>query len=138
MTKFISNIAYKVLQDQFSSVDQSYLTLCEPMNHSTPGLPIHHQLPESTKPMSIVSVIPSNHLILCHPLLLLPSVSPSIKVCSNESILLIRWQKTGVSAAASVLSMNTQDQFPPGWTDWISLQSKRLSRVFSNTTVQKH
>ena len=61
------------------------------MNYSTPGLPVHHQLPESPKPMSIVSVMPSNHLILCRPLLLLPF--PSIRVFSNESILHIRWPK---------------------------------------------
>ena len=63
------------------------------MNRSTPGLPVHHQLLESTKPMSIESVMPSNHLILCRPLLLLPSVFPSIRVFSNESALCIRWPK---------------------------------------------
>ena len=63
------------------------------MNRSMPGLPIHHQLSESPKPMSIVLVIPSNHLILCHPLLLLPSIFPNIKVFSNESTLHIRWPK---------------------------------------------
>ena len=60
------------------------------MNCSTPGLPVHHHLPESTHPMSIESVMPSNHLILCHPLLLLPSIFPSIRVFSNESALRIR------------------------------------------------
>ena len=64
------------------------------MNHSTPGLPIHYQLPESTpKPMSIELVMPSNHLILCHPLCLLPSIFPSIRVFSNESAFHIRWPK---------------------------------------------
>ena len=63
------------------------------MNCSTPGLPIHHQLRESTKPMSIESMMPSNNLILCHPLLLLPSIFPSIRVFSNESALCIRWPK---------------------------------------------
>ena len=63
------------------------------MNHSTPGLPVHHQLPESTQPMSIESVMPSNHLILCCPLLLLPSNFPSIRIFSNESALCIRWPK---------------------------------------------
>ena len=61
------------------------------MNHSTAGLPV--QVPSPPKPMSIVSVMPSNHLILCHPLLLLPSISPSIRVFSNESALRIRWPK---------------------------------------------
>ena len=90
------------------------------------------------KLMSIESVMPSNHLILCHLLLLLPSVFPSIRVFSNESVLHIRWPKYGVSASGSVLPVNIQDRFPLGWTGWISLQSKGLSRVFSNTTVQKH
>ena len=90
------------------------------------------------KPMSIESVMPYHHLILCHPLLLLPSIFPSIRVFSNESTLPIRWPKYWVSASTSVLPMNTQDWSPLGWTGWISLQSKGLSRVFSNTTVQKH
>ena len=78
---------------QFSSVTQLYLTLCDPMNCSTPGLPVHHQLQSSPKPMSIESVMPSNHLILCLPLLLLPSIFPSIRVFFNESALCIRWPK---------------------------------------------
>ena len=65
----------------------------DPMNCSTPGLPVHHQLPSSPKPMSIESVMPSNHLIFRHPLLLLPSIFPSIRVFSNESDLRIRWPK---------------------------------------------
>ena len=89
------------------------------------------------KSMSIESVMPSNHLILCHPLIL-PSIFPSIRVFSNESALCIRWPNIGVSASTSVLPMNTQDWSPLGWTGWISLQSRGLSRVFSNTTVQKH
>ena len=71
---------------QFSSVAQSCPTLYSPMDHSTPGLPVHHQL----KLMSIKSVMPSNHLLLCHPLLLAPSIFPSIRVFSNESVLRIR------------------------------------------------
>ena len=72
---------------QFRSVTQSCPTLCDPMNRSTPGLPVYHQLPESTQPMSIESVMTSSHLILCRPLLLLPSTFPSIRVFSNESAL---------------------------------------------------
>ena len=93
------------------------------------------------KLMSIELVIPLNHLILClcHPLLLLPSIFPSIRVFSNESVLCIRWPKSiGVSASASVLPMNIQDWFLLGLTGCISLLSKGLSRVFSNNTVQKH
>ena len=78
---------------QFSSVAQSYPTLCDPMNRSTPGLPIHHQLPEFIKLTSIESVMPSSHLILCCPLLLLPPIPPSIRVFSNESTLRMRWPK---------------------------------------------
>ena len=76
---------------QFSSVAQSCPTLCDPMNCSTPGLPVHHQLPEFTQTQSIESVMPSSHLILCRPLLLLPSIFPSIRVFSNESALCNRW-----------------------------------------------
>ena len=90
------------------------------------------------KPMSIVSVMPSNHLILCCPLLLLFSTFPRIRVFSNESALRIRWPNIGVSASASVLPMNSQDWSPLGWTGWTSLQSKGLSRVFSSTTIWKH
>ena len=79
--------------NQFSSVAQSCLTLCDPMNHITPDLPVHRQIWSPTKPMSIESVMPSNHLILCHPLILLPSIFPCIRVFSNESALYIRWPK---------------------------------------------
>ena len=88
--------------------------------------------------MSIKLVMPSNHLILCRPLFLLPPIPPSIRVFSNESTLHLRWPSTGVSASASILPMNTQDWSPLEWTGWISLQSKGLSRVFYSTTVQKH
>ena len=74
---------------QFSSVAQSYPTLCNPMNRSTPGLPVHHQLPKFTA----THVHQVSHLILCHPLLLLPSIFPSIRVFSNESVLPIRRPK---------------------------------------------
>ena len=87
---FSWNLKESTLSVQFSSVAQSCLTLCDPMN-STPGLPIHNQLPESTQTHVPESVMPSNHLILCCPLLLLPSIFPSIRVFSNESALRIRW-----------------------------------------------
>ena len=90
------------------------------------------------KLMSIESVMPSNHLILCHLLLLLPPIFPSIRVFSNESALCIRWPKYWSSASASVLPMNSQDLSPLGWTGWISLLYKGLLRIFSNTTVKKH
>ena len=90
------------------------------------------------KLMSIESVMPSSHLILCHPLLLLPSIFPSIGSFPVSHLFPSGGQITGVSASASVLPVNIQDWSPLGWTSWISLQSKGLSRVFSNTTVQKH
>ena len=85
--------------------------------------------------MSFESVMLSNHLILCHPLLLLPSMYPSIRVFSNESIF---HEGIGASTSASVLPLNIQSCFPLGLIILISLLSKRLSRVISNTTVQKH
>ena len=90
------------------------------------------------KLMSIELVMPSNHLILCRPLLFLPSVFPSIRVFSNELVLCIRQSKYGASASASVLPMNTQDWFPLGLTGLSSLLPKALSRVFSSTTIWKH
>jgi len=89
------------------------------------------------KPMPIELVMPSNHLILCRLLLLLPSIFPNIRVFSNESALCIRWPKYWHFNFSISLS-NEQDWFPLVWTGWISLQSKGLSGVFSNTTVQKH
>ena len=78
---------------QFSSVAQSYPTLCNPMNCNTPGLPVPHQPWSSLRLTSIESVMPSSHLILCCPLLLLPTIPPSIRVFSNESTLCMRWPK---------------------------------------------
>ena len=82
--------------------------------------------------------MPSNRLILCHSLLLLPSAFPSIRVFSKSQLFASGGQSIGASALASVLPVNIQDWSPLGWTGWISLQSKGLSRVFSSTTVQKH
>ena len=90
------------------------------------------------KLMSIESVMTSNHLILCHPLLLQPSIFPSIRVFLTSQLFASGGWSIGTSASASVLPMNTQDWSPVGWTGWISLQSKGLSRIFYNTTVQKH
>ena len=83
----------RIASVQFSSVAQSCPTVCDPMNPSTPGLPVHHQLPELLKLMPIESVMPSSHLILCCPFLLLPPIPPSIGVFSNESTLHMRWPK---------------------------------------------
>ena len=78
---------------QFSSVTQLCPTLCDPMNRSKPGLHVHHNSQRLPKLMSIESLMPSNHLILCHPFLLLPSIFPSIRVFSSESALHTRWPK---------------------------------------------
>ena len=192
---------------QFSSVTQSCPTLCNPANRSTPGLPVHYQLPELTQTHvhQVGDAIQPSHPL--SSLLLLPPIPPSIRVFSNESTLRVRWPKywsfsfsispsnehpglislrmdwldllavkrtlksllqhhsskasigssqiemagmnidilgiselkcTGISALASFFPKNTQGWSPSEWTGWISLQSKGLSRVFSNTTVQKH
>ena len=112
-------------------------TLCDPMDSSTPGLPVHHQLLEFTQ--THVHLV-GDAIQPSHPL---SSPSPAFNLSQhlglfNESVLHIRWPKYGVSALASVLPKNTQDWSPLEWTGWISFQSKGLSTVFSNTTVQKH
>ena len=120
----------------FSLVAQSCLTLCDPMDCSMPALPVHHQLPEFTQThVHWVSdaVQPSHPLLSPSPTFNLSSVSfPMTQFFASGG------QSIGVSASASVLPMNIQDWFPLGLTGWISLQSKGLSRVFSNTIVQKH
>ena len=87
---------------------------------------------------SIESVMPSSHLILCRPPLLLPPIPPSIRVFSNESVLPMRWPKYWSFSFSISPSKEIQDWSPLECSGWISLQSKGLSRVFSNTTVQKH
>ena len=123
----------------FSSVQFSHSvvpTLCQPMNLSMPGLPVHHQLLEFTQThVHWVgdAIQPSHPLLSPSP----PAPNPS----QHQGLFqLFAWggQSVGVSNSASVLPMNTQDWSPLGWTCWISLQSKGLSRVFSNTIVQKH
>ena len=114
----------------------SHVWLCDPMNHSTPGLPVHQQLPEFTQ---------------THVCWVGDAIQPSVVPFSSRPQSLqapgsfpmsqhFAWggQSIGVSASASVLPMNSQDWTPLEWTGWICLQSKGLSRVFSNTTVQKH
>ena len=127
---------------QFSSVAQSSLTLCDPVNRSTPGLPVHHQLPQFTQThiRQVGDAIqPSHSLLSPSP----PAPNPSLLWKASESFpmsQLFAWggQSTGVSASASFPAKKSQGWSPSEWTGWISLQSKGLSRVFSNTTVQKH
>ena len=123
----------------FSSVAQSCPILCNPMNCSMPGIPVHHQLLEFTQ-----TSCPSSQW--CHPTILssvipfssCPQSFPASGSFQKSQLFASGGQSIGVSALASVLPMNTQDWSPLGWTGWISLQSKGFSRVFSNTTVQKH
>ena len=105
---------------QFSSVAQLCLTLCNPMDCSTPGFPVHHHLLELLKLMSIELMMPSNHLILCCPLLLLPSIIPSIRVFSNESVLHIRWPKYW-SLSFSISLSNEYSGLISFRMDWLDL-----------------
>jgi len=121
------------------SVIQSCPTLCNPVNHSTPGLHIHHQLPSSHKLMSIELVMPSSHLILCSPLLLLPPIPPSIRVFSNESTLHMRWPKYW-SFSFSISPSKEHPgliSFRMDWLDLLAVQGT-LKSLLQPTTVQKH
>ena len=120
------------------SVVQLCLTPCDLMDCSIPGFPVLHHLPSLLKLMSIEQVMPSNHLILCCPLLLLPSVFPSIRVFSSESALHIRWPNYWSFSFSISPSNEYSDCFPLGWTGLISLLSMGLSRVFSSITIGKH
>ena len=119
----------------FSSVAQLSLTL-RPHGLQHARLPCPS--PSLLKLMSVASVMPSNHLILCCPLLLPPPSFPASGPFPVSQFFASGGQSIGVSASTSVLPMNTQDRSPLEWTTWVSLQSKGLSRVFSNITVQKH
>ena len=112
---------------QFSSVAQLCSTLHDPMDHSTPGIPVHHQLPEFTQLISIESVMPSNHLIICRPPLLPPSIFPSIRVFSNESILHIRWPKYW-SFSFNISPSNEHSGLFSIRVDWLDLFSVQGTR----------
>ena len=128
------------LRGSISSVTQSYPTLCDPMDCSRRSFPVCHQLPEFAQ----THVWVSDAIQPSHPLS--PSSPPALNLSQKQSpesfqmsqLSVSGGQSIGASASASVLPMNIQDWSPLGWTGWISLQSKGLSRVFSNTTVQKH
>ena len=123
---------------QFTSVTQSCLTLCDPMNHSSQASLAITNSWSLPKLMSIELVMPSSHLILCCPLRLLPQISPSIRVFSNESTLHMRWPKYW-SFSFSISPSKEHPgliSFRMDWLDLVAVQG--LSRVFSNTTVQKH
>ena len=136
---FIYVYIYLGFTVQFSSVAQLCPTPCNPMDCSTPGLPVHHRLPgvysnscpwsQWCHPTISSSVVPFSFHLQSFP------ASGSFPM---SQFFVSGGQNIGVSASASVLPMNIQDWSPLEWTGWISLQSKGLSRVFSNTTVQKH
>ena len=111
---------------QFSSVTQSCPILCDPRNRSTPGLPVHHQLPEFIQTHVIESVMPSSHLILCRPLLLLPPIPPSIRVFSSESTLRMRWPEYW-SFSFSLSPYNEHPgliSFRMDWLDLLAVQGQ--------------
>ena len=132
LTSILQNLS------QFSSVAQLCLTLCDSMDCSTPGLPVHHQSWSLLKLMFINSVIPSNHLILCRPLLL-PSIFPSIRVFSNESALRIRWPKYW-NFSFCISPSNEHSgliSFRMDWLDLLSVQGtlKSLQHHSSKTSI---
>ena len=128
---------YKWRMSQFTSVTQSCPTLCDPMNRSTPSLPVHHQIPELTQTHAHWvndAIQPSHPLLSPSPL----APNPSHHQGFFQWVTLhIKWPKDWSFSLSTVLPMNTQDWSPLGWTGWISLQFKGLARVFSRTTVQK-
>ena len=122
----------------FSSVTQSCSTLCDPMDCSMPGLPVHHQLPELTQTHvhCVGDAIQPSHPVV--PFSFCLQAFPASGSFQRSKLFTSGGQSIGVSASASVLPMNIQYWFPLGWTGWISSQSKGFSRVFSNTIFQKH
>ena len=122
---------------QFSSVAQLCPTLCDPKD-STPGFPVHHQLPEFTQTRVRSQWCHSTISSFVTPFSSCLQSFPGSGSFQMSQFFTSGGQSIGVSASASIFPMNIQDWFPLGWTGWLSLQSKGLSRVFSNTTVQKH
>ena len=120
----------------FSSVTQSCPTLWDPMNCSMPGLPVHHQLPSSFKLLSIKSVMPSSHLILCRPLLLLPSIFPSIRIFSKESTLRMRWPKYWSFSLSIIPSKEHPGliSFRMDWLDLLAVQGTLKSLLQHHTS----
>ena len=122
--------------DQIRSVAQSCPTLCDPMNCSMPSLPVHHQLPEFTETHVIKSVMPSSHLILCRPLLLLPPIPPSIRVFSNESTLRMRWPKYWSFSFSIIPSKEIPGliSFRMDWLDLLAVQGTLKSLLQNHSS----
>ena len=133
----ISNFLEEI--SQFSSVAQSCLILCNPMDYSTPGLPVHHELLESTHthPHWVGDAIQPSHPLVV-PFSSCPQSFPGSGCFPMSQLFASGGQSTGVSPLPSFLPKKSQGWSPPEWTGWISLQCKGLSRVFFNTIVQKH
>ena len=138
-------VSHRALGEQFWgrhscwSITRSCPNLCDPMDSSTPGPHVHRHSRSLPKLMSIESVMPSSHLVLCHPLYLLTSIFTSFRVFSKKKSQLFTSGGQSIGASASVLPMNIQGWFPLELTDLISLLPKvLLPRVFSSTTVRKH
>ena len=127
------------MYQQISSVSQWCPTLCNPMDCSTPGLNVNNQIADlaQTHVHRVCDAIQLSHP-LSSPSLPAPQSLPASRSFPVSQFFTWGGQSAGASASASVIPMNIQNWFPLGLTGWISLQSKRLSRVFSNTTVQKH
>ena len=125
-------------QHQFNLVSQSCPTLRDPMDSSTPGLPVHHQLPEFTQTHVHRVVMPSNHLIQCRPHLLLPSIFPSIRVFSNESVFHIRWPKYW-SFSFNISPSSEYSGLISFWMDWLDLLAVQGTlKSLPSTTLRKH
>ena len=143
VNNFVLEFHYLIYRGMISVQFSAFQSLSHVRLFVTPWTAAHQASLSTTncrsllKLMSIESVMPSNHLILCRPLLLLQSF-PASGSFQLSQLFTSGGQSIGVSASASVFPMNIQDWFSLGWTSWIPLQSKGLSRVFSNTTVQKH
>ena len=137
VTHFFPNLCSMTSSSvQLSSVAQSCPTLCNPMDCSTPDLPVHHQLLEFTQTHVIESVMPSNHLILCHPLLLGSSILPSIRIFTNESALRIMWPKYW-SFCFNISASNEHSglvSFRMDWLDFLAVRGtlKRLIQHHSS------
>ena len=138
LSAFTQLLGVDLILEHSCSVAKSCPTLCDPMQHAR--LPCLSLSPGLLRLMSIELVMPSKYFILCYPLLLLPSIFPSLRVFFNESALRIRWSKywSFTFSVRPSFPVNIQGWFPLGLTGLISLLSKGLSRVFSSTTVRKH
>ena len=138
MPRYASSNYVPISSPQFSSVSQSCLMHCNPMDYSMAGFPVHLQLQNLLNLMSVELVMPSNILSSVVSFSSRLQSSPATGSFQMSQFFASGGHSIGISASASVPPMNTQDWFPLGLTGWISLQSKGLPRVFPDSTVQKH